>query len=130
MSYGDPDPIIGETLVAVEFNREKDELTFICVGGRYTYTTEGECCSTSWIEHLTIPPNIVGAKITGKTEPELPSFDGTPEGSSDQHEDLKIYHTAWQTDHGEVIAEYRNSSNGYYGGWMNGPEVTNELLPH
>lgn len=122
MSYGDPDPIIGEVIVAVLHEPDKDQLVFVCLGGRYTYSTVGDCCSTSWIEHLTLPPDIVGATITGKTEPALPSHDGTTPGEWGD-EVIQIYHTAWQTTHGEVIAEYRNSSNGYYGGEMTGPVV-------
>lgn len=123
MSWGDPDPIIGETILAVIHDPEADRLTFVCPGTAYEYTTEGDCCSHSWIEHLTVPPDIVGATITGKTEPELPSHDGTQPGSHPDHDSLSIYHTAWQTTRGEVIAEYRNASNGYYGGTMIGPTV-------
>jgi hypothetical protein len=127
-SFGmkDPDPIIGEVIVALHLNKDNDELTFVSPTTVYVYSSEGDCCSQSWIEHITVPSDIVGATITGKTEPELPAHDGTLPGPHPDHEELAIYHTAWQTTRGEIIAEYRNSSNGYYGGWMTGP-VTRRL---
>lgn len=115
------DPIIGETILAVRHDPENDTLVFYGRDTIYEYSTEGDCCSQSWIEHLTVPPDIVGAKVTGITSPELPPHEELPPDSDDDH--IQVYHTAWQTTKGEVIAEYRNSSNGYYGGWMTGPRV-------
>ena len=123
MTYHSPDkdPIIGETIIAVAHDPNEDSLTFHCIGGKYMYSTEGDCCSQSWIEHMTLPPDIVGATITGITSPELPPHEDLPPDGDDDH--IAVYHTAWQTTKGEIIAEYRNSSNGYYGGWMTGPTV-------
>ena len=116
----DNDPIVGETILAVIHSVDDDTLTFVCRDAAYRYSTEGDCCSQSWIEHLTVPPDIVGAQVTEVHSPELPPHEQVNEQDGDS---IQVYHTAWKTNRGEVIAEYRNSSNGYYGGWMTGPEV-------
>ncbi len=64
------DPIIGAELETIIFDKTEDTLTFVTLNGtKYIYSTDGDCCSNSWIEHLTIPSYIVGAKVTGKSEP-------------------------------------------------------------
>ena len=84
-------------------------------GRTLTYTAEGDCCSQSWIEHITVPPDIDGAVVATYSETDI------GERSDGRAGLLRLYQTAFQTDRGEVIVEYRNSSNGYYGGWLRGP---------
>lgn len=118
------DPSIGHTIATVIHDKSKDTLTITdSQGTQFVYSVTGDCCSSSWIEHITIPSDIEGATILSLSAPSLPSHDGTVDGAHENYEDLAIYHTAWQTTKGEIIAEYRNSSNGYYGGWMNDPQV-------
>lgn len=83
---------------------------------------QGDCCSTSWVEHLTVPSDIAGAVITGYKQTD--AVEGvTPEEEAHQIKEsygdvLQVYGEAVVTDRGEIVIEYRNSSNGYYGGWM------------
>lgn len=84
-------------------------------GRKFQYTVDGDCCSSTWIEHITIPPDIEGATL-------LEVRDSDPiEAFEEDHEYLQVYHTTFVTDKGEIILEYRNSSNGYYGGSISGP---------
>ena len=86
------------------------------------YPVEADCCSSSWIEHITIPSGIEGKTITGVKDARMKPH--TPV-AQDSWEFIAVYHTAFATDAGEIIVEYRNSSNGYYGGWLGKPqEVT------
>ncbi len=87
-------------------------------------TTEGDCCSNSWVEHLTVPTDIEGATLTGVPLGWIESREATPEEveESKAHEEyidqLDVYQHALQTDRGEIVIEYRNNNNGYYGGWI------------
>lgn len=99
---------------AIEISLDKERITFHFTDGDIYFETEGDCCSRSWIEHITIPPDIAGAEITATTE--LPTTD-----HADGWAHIQVYQTAFATNKGEIILEYRNASNGYYGGWLNGP---------
>lgn len=113
--------------------RDKEHIDFWFVDGstRRLYT-DGDCCSVSWIEHLTMPDDIVGATIQSVDEPTMPPHDdhkcivrdwSKPYDENDEstcgHDSLAVYHTRFRTDRGDIVLEYRNDSNGYYGGNLN-----------
>lgn len=117
--------IVGRRIAGVDVSEDKTRLTIRYVGGgRSEYEAEGDCCSESWIEHLTVPPDIEGATITGVGDGGyVEGRAATPEEVAAYPKDcyidsLEVYQTAIRTDRGEVIVEYRNNSNGYYGGWL------------
>lgn len=114
-SFFDPLPLRGKRVASVEVSDDKERLVFTLDDGRtITYSAEGDCCSSSWIEHLTVPPDIAGAEVTGWAERDMGEF-------QEDYATIRVYQTSFATPKGEVIAEYRNSSNGYYGGWLQGP---------
>ncbi|MDA8355546.1 MAG: hypothetical protein M0Z95_04440 [Actinomycetota bacterium] len=107
--------LAGEKIASVGTTEDKDSLVFGLVDGRtLTYMAMGDCCSGSWIEHLTVPPDIAGAEVISCKEVEMGEFD-------DDGETIRVYQTAFQTGKGEIVVEYRNASNGNYGGWLLGP---------
>jgi hypothetical protein len=113
----DTRPLVGKILAAVAVSEDKERLIFHLEDGRtVTYRTEADCCSSTWIEHLTVPPDVAGSEVTGVAEQEM--------GELGEHQDfevIQLYQTSFATAKGEIIVEYRNSSNGYYGGWLEGP---------
>ena len=109
-------PLAGRKLEAVELSDDKERVTFRFTDGPVTYEAEGDCCSHSWIEHITVPPDIAGAEITHWAENEMGEMDRT-----EDYECIRVYQQSFRTDKGDIILEYRNSSNGYYGGYLRGP---------
>lgn len=111
--------MLNRKIASVELNNPKDTITFTFQDGfERTFSVEGDCCSSSWIEHLEMPNDIVGATL-------LDVDDGAPiTQDHDAHDDggecIQVYNTAFKTDRGEIVLEYRNSSNGYYGGYLVG----------
>lgn len=94
----------------------RDELTITLDGGeKIRFGVKGFCCSRSWIEHFETIRDIRGATIISVMNLDLGEL--LPDGS------LKSYQTIIKTDRGEISVEYRNSSNGYYGGYL-------EVLSH
>lgn len=93
-------------------------------GSSKTYNAEGDCCSSSWIEHVEMPQDIVGATVLSWDEPALNPWDNhvCPDEIDYRracgHEYLAVYHTRFRTDRGDIVLEYRNDSNGYYGGYL------------
>lgn len=107
------DDIKGKTLAAVELNAARDKLTLRLADGTLrTYRVEGDCCSRSWIEHLETPGDIVGAVLLDVVD------SGGITVPSGDYECLRVYNTTFRTNRGDVVLEYRNSSNGYYGGYL------------
>lgn len=112
----DPSPLAGRNLVSVEARDDGKHLVFIFADGEVVYSAEGDCCSHSWIEHLTVPPDVAGAQITAWAEQEMGE-------KADEYETIRVYQTSFRTDKGDIVVEYRNASNGYYGGWLEGPRT-------
>lgn len=127
MSYWiDEKALIGRVLAGVELSEDNRELLLRLTKGKIARLyANADCCSDTWIEHLTVPPDIAGATVTGITDSE--GVDATEEQVAQTRADreyvdcLRVYHTAIATDRGEIIVEFRNDSNGYYGGWLSGP---------
>jgi hypothetical protein len=113
MSYGiEPKPWVGRKLAAVLLDEDKEHLAlYFQDGGVWKFRTDGDCCSHTWIEHVTVPDDIDGATFLGAEDSDTVTEDNHPE-----HDCLQIYKTTFQTDRGGVVVEYRNESNGYYGG--------------
>lgn len=118
----DHDKVIDRLLLGVEVATDNTSITLILDNGtRALYTVHGDCCSISWIEHITKPE--FGGVITRVDEPNLDAHDN-PYRDAPAWASIAIYHTAWYTTKGTLIVEYRNESNGYYGGWLSGPSLT------
>lgn len=113
--------MIGKKLKDVEVYDDKRRIRFVYTDGtEKRFYAEGDCCSSSWIEHLEAPDNIHGATITHVmefSEGEITDDSLTMDPlTRSNHECLKAYQTVVSTTKGDISIEYRNSSNGYYGG--------------
>lgn len=73
----------------------------------------GDCCSTSWIEHFEGVENLPGQTIL-----EVWSDYGPREEDHPEHDCLQVYFYKLRTTAGYVDIDMRNSSNGFYGGWL------------
>ncbi len=82
-------------------------------GSDLFYYADGDCCSSTWFESIEIPA------LTGKWGSFLvKSVDsiGLPGEKEDEDGLLQVYGIAISVEIGKIIIDYRNSSNGYYGG--------------
>lgn len=113
--------VIGRPIQSITDEEDGERLRFRFLNGsEQVYHARGDCCSYSWIEHLTVPSDIEGAVITEVRESEaVDTKETTRRGQPIEYPDqIVVYHTVFITDRGEIIVEYRNESNGYYGGWL------------
>lgn len=123
-SYADLDWFVGKVIKSISLNKAKDVIDFVFEGGvSKRLTSEGDCCSHSWIEHLEMPNDMAGgmagATILSVDEADMPPWDNHVCGIvTCTHDHLAVYHTTFHTDMGAIVLEYRNDSNGYYGGWL------------
>jgi hypothetical protein len=91
---------------------EGTRLTFTTAEGDYVYDAFGDCCSESWIESTDPLEELAGATILRIEEAETQRVDGT----RDEVDDIDF--VTFVTTKGYWHLEFRNSSNGYYGGQM------------
>jgi len=113
--------IVGKTLTKIEIEDSESTLLIHTTDGIYMFTAEGDCCSQSWIEHFSSPE--IPCIITDVKEIEMSnsshSYDIKPTVHKHHTEYyMKYYFYEIITDKGSYLIEMRNSSNGYYGGWL------------
>lgn len=109
----------GKMIVALEIASDNKAMRFLINGGDpIVAKADGDCCSSTWIEHVDLPARGFPANVL-KVEPlELP-------GSTTNEDDgdcLQVYGIQIVTDKGEIVIDFRNSSNGYYGGNLSWPD--------
>ena len=97
----------------VLISKDKTLIVFVCTTGNYAFQTEGDCCSHSWIEHLSGIRTLKSKKpIERVTDIAMP-----PAESCNDYDVIKTYGVQFDiAGKGHFTIEYRNSSNGYYGG--------------
>lgn len=105
-------PLVGMVLVNAWVEQEDNTLLFLAFEeGVLVFETEGDCCSNSWIEYIQAPAmgyDAIIAEVSGEVEYRMES--------DETHDCLKFYQQVIKTTKGDLVIEYRNSSNGYYGG--------------
>lgn len=107
--------IVGKTLTSVELASDKEAIRFTFGEETVVARCDADCCSHTWIEAVEMPAGGLPAKILAVSELDLPSQD-TPDGDLIQFYGLKL-----TTDKGDLVLDYRNESNGYYGGGLSWP---------
>ena len=129
--------LIGKKILRIV--RKGDYLGFVTDAGDFSYRTEGDCCSSSWFEHFEGIGNLIGHTVNAVENVEIDKVfpeqiitrDGWTHSAQvddhgEEHECLQLYGIKLATEHGTALIEFRNSSNGYYGG---GIEYIGEGLP-
>lgn len=84
-------------------------------GGKAKFKTYAECCSHTWIESLDAPGNLRG-KVLSIEEIDMPNLGDIPTVGRPEVERVKYYGLRIVTENGHCVIDYRNDSNGYYGG--------------
>lgn len=116
--------LIGKKIVDVKIATDKQALLFLSDNGdELIARTDGDCCSYSWIETVEMPALGIPFKVIGIEDLDLPGSDG----NHHDYDCLSVYGAKITTDKGEMVIDYRNSSNGYYGGnivWPNDDEYS------
>ncbi len=110
--------LIGKTLTAIKIADDKEAILFVCEDGEIKARCDADCCSHTWVEHIELPALGLPAMVLAVEDLDLPgSDDNHPE-----HECLQVYGCKITTNKGDVVIDYRNSSNGYYGGNLSWPD--------
>jgi hypothetical protein len=114
--------LVGKTITNLEVEKDGYSLTVEVEGTNNPIVAEcyAECCSNTWIENVELPALGFPAKVLSVEDLDLPVPD-----YGDKYEYLQVYGFKINTDRGEIVIDFRNESNGYYGGSLDWPKAVN-----
>ena len=113
--------LTGKNIKQMFVNEDQSLLKFTVDDGEefLIYEAVGDCCSETWFADIIFGWKFFGSKITDVVELEVPEWlnnlfsrDGRGRQEYDQ---VYGFQLKASDSHCDVI--FRNSSNGYYGGW-------------
>lgn len=108
--------LVGKTIIDMKIASDKQAVLFETTDGKIIAKAYGECCSLTWIEHIELPARGFPVVVISADDIEMPDL-----GSPNNHECIAYYGFKIITDKGHIIIDYRNESNGYYGGSLSWP---------
>lgn len=128
--------LIGEVIKEIWVNEDQSFLKFVTDDKELLYYAEGDCCSESWFADILFSWQFFNKKVVDVEVLEVPDWlshliakDGRTRQECDEVygfqikvQDANSYNSNWC----DII--FRNSSNGYYGGWCEYIETPNKWL--
>lgn len=110
-------PLVGKIVTAVYLADDGGAIRFDVDGGDPVVArADGDCCSHTWIESVDSPERLIGVPVVSVEDLEMPDL-----GSPDEDDVIAYYGCKIVTEKGDVVIDYRNESNGYYGGDLSWP---------
>ena len=110
--------LVGKTITGYELEPGGGSLRLDILGGDpVVLEVEGECCSDSWIESIDDDQALLGT-VTDVEHIEMPDSPDRPPHPEDEYTYRAYYGLKITTNRGRCVIDYRNDSNGYYGGWI------------
>jgi hypothetical protein len=119
VSYRDGSILVGKTMTGLKIAADRQALLFQTTDGDLEVGVDADCCSYTWVEHIELPALGFPALVTAVEELDLP--EGKPSEFHKDPDSLAFYGCKISTDRGEIVIDYRNDSNGYYGGSLSWP---------
>lgn len=108
--------LIGKRVTAVYIADDKEALKFDIEGGEpIVARVDADCCSQTWVETVETPEHLLGT-VTAVENIDMPDL-----GSPSDYDVIAYYGCKIHTEKGSCLIDYRNSSNGYYGGALRWP---------
>ena len=114
--------LIGKTITAVFIAANGGAIRFDLSDGELIIAgAVGDCCSSAWIEDIQGVEQIIGSPIVSVEDVgDMPEKQGNRYGHDE--ESMAYYGCKITSEKGYALIDYRNSSNGRYGGslvWPN-----------
>lgn len=113
----------GRTILNIQIASDKLALRFETDKGDVVAKVDGDCCSHTWIEEVevlaTLPCSVAAVEDLSLRKSECVDYDT-----------IQFYGCKITTDKGDITIDYRNSSNGYYGGDLWWPKEDPEAYNH
>ncbi len=116
--------LIGKKVLGVMAHPDKHYWRFITDAGDIDYYCYGDCCSESWINHVNGLDELVGGTVWNVDDIDFYALLKVEPEPTRQESDDVLFHRI-KTEKGVCTFEFRNSSNGYYGGSLDYVEPDN-----
>lgn len=114
--------LIGKTITAVYIDKNKHALRFdLGPVDSLIARADADCCSHTWIESLDAPEVLVGSPVLEVSDLDLPDRPDQNKDEGSCGEVTAHYGCQITTAKGRCVIDYRNESNGYYGGNLSWP---------
>jgi len=109
--------LLGKTITKVQM-LGNDYIAFTTDTGKVIeYDAYGDCCSISWFAHIDNLKALIGNKINSVEARKMWTKEEIKKAESEgDYEVLALYGYLLKTNKGTCDIEFRNDSNGYYGG--------------
>lgn len=114
-------PLLNKIIKNIKIADDKKALLFILEDSELIARCDGDCCSDTWIESVELPALGFPALVTATKDLDINKTEKLEYG------EIEYYGFKISTDKGEIVIDYRNESNGYYGGslwWPNEKDDT------
>lgn len=110
--------LVGKTVTSFWLAEDKKAIKFeLSDGTSIKAFCDGDCCSSTWIEGIEAPEVVINSPILNAEDIDMPDL-----GSPEPYECIRYYGFRITTAKGICVIDYRNESNGYYGGDLSWPE--------
>lgn len=110
--------VYGKRITAYRLDTDRHWLELHCDDGTVLHLEcMEECCSATWIESLDMP-GVLRGRLVRIEDRDMPDLGNIVTPWAAHVEEVKYYGLAITTEHGTCVIDYRNNSNGYYGGDM------------
>ncbi len=117
MVAGRQNPLVGKIVTDVFIAGNEEAIRFGLLDGLTVVAKcDAECCSKTWIESIEGLDTLIGHKVISVEDIDFPEREEETEDIYTKFYGLKIL-----TDQGACVLDYRNESNGYYGGDLKWP---------
>jgi hypothetical protein len=112
MSQSLRDSLLNKVVESVWISQDGSLLQFVLKDNtKVVWETFGDCCSHTWIENV----DNLGFKGAVLSITDDGALENPPPDPTDG-EAIAYYGCTVFTEYGRLVIDYRNSSNGYYGG--------------
>jgi hypothetical protein len=102
------DELIGQPITGVFLSDDKEYIKFVTPKGDCVLMAYGDCCSHTWIENVDLFGDLSVVESLEHTK--------LREDGEVDYEVIRYYGLEIKMTRGTITVDYRNSSNGYYGG--------------
>lgn len=108
--------LVGKTLIGIKLAEDKEAIRFDTAEGQIVVRVDADCCSHTWVESIELPAHGFPALVSAVQDLSMPDL-----GSPGDGDEIAYYGCKIVTDKGDIVIDYRNESNGYYGGSLSWP---------
>lgn len=110
--------LVGKTINEIKIAEDKQAILFLCNDGEHIARADADCCSSTWIESIEAPALGFPCLVIEMRELDMPQ----PRERDECGGVIQFYGLNIKTNKGDIVIDYRNSSNGYYGGNLSFPD--------